>query len=631
MRSQGRFHCFIAAFILLSIAAPNTLLASDTEIIVNNATGAECSTTATPPCYTTIQTAIDYANNVITSNTGTSVTFSILVGPGTFSEAITLKAGVSIIQGGETARTILHSSGSGPVVSASNLSSAVSIRHFSFINTAAGIMVSNCSSAINITNNIFYGTSGTAVAIQGSPSANVINNTFYLNGSAISRDAASNQITNNIFSNNTTAHISGALFPADQSNITYNDFFIPTPNASEITDPHSIPNLTTSDSNPDFVDTDISHLDFHLQTGSPCIINGDPNQGTPPDMGAYGGTNADTIPKQVVSSVTGTTSTSISLAWNANLSYSVTGYRVYYGQSPGLYNGTDAIEGPSPISMPSTTITSAMISGLTAPVVTPAKPKLNDKPTVLNESLVLSWDAVPGATGYRVYADSEDGTTTTSPPTTLKADNVNSTSYTLTGLTNNVKYKIAVSAIAQATYYVAVTAVNSIPAGASSSPGIAYESAYSEVVVPLSDPQESVQSDFIVEFPEGLAAYPNLQSSHVGCFIATAAFGSSSDPEVQTLRVFRDRYLLTSGAGKAFVRWYYENAPAAASWLNAHPGFKPAVRAALMPAVGLALFMTDASSFIKAIIGLLILLIVLMTAYRLFRKRLSGSGEAPCR
>jgi len=327
-------------------------------------------------------------------------------------------------------------------------------------------------------------------------------------------------------------------------------------------------------------------------------------------MGAYGGTNADTIPMQVSNVIAAPlTTTSISLAWNANLSYDITGYRVYYGNAPGVYN--------APITVSSLTATT--ITGLTATVSTPASPVLNpNRVTVLNESLALSWDAVPGATGYRVYIN--DGTS--SPPTTL-VDTVNAPSSTIKGLTNNVNYKIAVSAFAQAIYYVAVTAVNTTLTN-TTSPAIDHESAYSQQQpVPLGPIHESAQSNIIVDYPEALVGYPNLQNSRRGCFIATAAYGSYSAPQVQALRAFRDRYLLTNSAGSAFVRWYYEHGPVAAAWLDAHPGYKPVVRAALIPAVGLALFMTDTSLFIKAIVALMLLIIAFLITYGFFRKRLS--------
>ncbi len=580
-----------------------------------------------PSHFVSIQEAIDYASNFVTANTPTTLTFSILVEPGTYGEAITLKSGVSIVQGRETVRTILVGSGSAPAVTVNNSSTTIaSIRNFSFMNTSAGILVTGYPSAINITNNVFYNTSGTAVTIQNSPSTNVINNTFDLNGTAVARDSAINQITNNIFFNKKTANISQSAALTVQNNITYN-YFSPLV-TGDIIGSNSFPNQTIAGTDPLFVDpSDISHLDFHLQAISPCIGNGDPSLGIPHDIGAYGGMNTDTIPMQVSSLIsTPLTTTSISLAWNPNLSYDVKGYRVWYGRtsitSGGIYDGTGATEGASPINV--TTI-AATLSGLTATVPTPAQPKINLPVTVQNESLVLNWDAVAGATGYLVYADIDDGTS--SPPTTLKAT-VNATSYPLTGLTNNVKYKIAVSAIAQAIYYVAVTAVNTTLTN-TTSPGIDHESAYSqELPVPLGPIQESAQSNIIVDYPEALVAYPNLQNSRRGCFIATAAYGSYSAPQVQALRAFRDRYLLTNSAGSAFVRWYYENGPFAAAWLDVHPAYKPAVRAALLPAVGLALFMTSTSLFIKSVVALLMLITALMIANRYFRKRFSGSGGA---
>jgi hypothetical protein len=478
-------------------------------------------------------------------------------------------------------------------------------------------MVSNSPSVINITNNVFYNTSGTAVTIQGSPSTNVINNTFDVNWTAVVRDLASNQITNNIFFNKTVANISQSAALTVQDNITYN-YFSPLV-TGDIIGINSFPNQTITSTDPAFVDIqDVSHLDFHLKTGSPCIGNGAAGQCTNPvspctDIGAYGGPNADTIPMQVSNVIaTPLTTSSISLAWNPNLSYDVTGYRVYFGNASGVYNGTG-----SPIN--ASIVTAATITGLTATVPTPASPALDpNRVTVLNESLALSWDAVPGATGYRVYIN--DGTS--APPTTL-VDTVNTTSYTIKGLTNNVNYKIAVSASAQAIYYIAVTAVNTSLTN-TTSPGITNESAYSqEIGVPLGNVQESAQSNIIVDYPEALVAYPNLQNKRLGCFIATAAYGSYSAPAVQALRAFRDRYLLTNSAGSAFVRWYYEHGPVAAAWLDAHPGYKPVVRAALMPAVGLALLMTDTSLFIKAVVTLLPLIIAFIIANFLFRRKLS--------
>ncbi len=65
------------------------------------------------------------------------------------------------------------------------------------------------------------------------------------------------------------------------------------------------------------------------------------------------------------------------------------------------------------------------------------------------------------------------------------------------------------------------------------------------------------------------------------CFIATAAYGSYLDPHVSVLRRFRDRFLLTSGPGRAFVNLYYTWSPPAARFIERHTGVKTTVRAVL--------------------------------------------------
>ena len=69
------------------------------------------------------------------------------------------------------------------------------------------------------------------------------------------------------------------------------------------------------------------------------------------------------------------------------------------------------------------------------------------------------------------------------------------------------------------------------------------------------------------------------------CFIATAAYGSYLEPEVVLLRAFRDRWLLTNAAGRAFVSWYYRRSPAIAAVIAREPALKLATRWALSPVV----------------------------------------------
>ncbi len=69
------------------------------------------------------------------------------------------------------------------------------------------------------------------------------------------------------------------------------------------------------------------------------------------------------------------------------------------------------------------------------------------------------------------------------------------------------------------------------------------------------------------------------------CFIATAAYGSDTTATVIILRDFRDKHLLTSPAGKVFVAFYYEHAPALSSLLSQNTILLTAVRLLLYPLV----------------------------------------------
>jgi len=72
------------------------------------------------------------------------------------------------------------------------------------------------------------------------------------------------------------------------------------------------------------------------------------------------------------------------------------------------------------------------------------------------------------------------------------------------------------------------------------------------------------------------------------CFIATAAYGSYLDSHVETLRDFRDDYLLTNPVGQALVSTYYKLSPPVAEFIDEHPALKPIVRVGLLPAVAIS-------------------------------------------
>lgn len=588
MKSTKCMLLLTAVLFLCSALAPGTTPANEPgEITVNNISGAAC---AQPDCYTSIADALSAAS------TSTGITL-ITVEPGTYTETLTLTTNI-VLRGRETAAAFLSSS-------ITVTTGTHTIKNLTFTG-ASGIIVTD-SPTLLIANNIFQGdAANTAVQIAaGSTGVRLVNNVFYGNGLALYTDADV-EITNNIFMSNTTivSTASVTIF----NNVSYNTFYSNTDTA----DWSASDNYSAGD--PQFVNA--SANDFHLLTGSPAINTGSP---TYPnyfdtatfDRGAYGGSNTDTIPL-IVSDITASSSTtSIDVSWSANLSYLVTGYNVYYGTASGVYDSYGTVDSAT---------TTTTLTGLVSSATKPGTPVLN-QPEVANQSLMLSWTAVSGATSYRVYYDKDDGTS--SLPTTM-IDVGDKTSYTLTGLTNDINYKIALTAVSQTTYYVAVTALNGTVGPYD--PGISYESAYSEVSVNVGDSAESDLSSVIVDYPEALVAYPNLPNKGQGCFIATAAYGYYGAPQVQALRDFRDRYLLTNRAGSAFVSWYYEHGPAGAAYLDAHPAWKPLVRAALLPAVGGSLFLTKAPLSVRILVILCILGIALVTAYRFSVKRISGSG-----
>ncbi|MBU1043272.1 MAG: Ig-like domain-containing protein [Candidatus Omnitrophica bacterium] len=70
-----------------------------------------------------------------------------------------------------------------------------------------------------------------------------------------------------------------------------------------------------------------------------------------------------------------------------------------------------------------------------------------------------------------------------------------------------------------------------------------------------------------------------------GCFIATAAFGTYMEPEVQVLRDFRDEYLLTNYLGSEFVKFYYRNSPPIADFIAQNETLKKIIRIGLKPLI----------------------------------------------
>lgn len=91
-----------------------------------------------------------------------------------------------------------------------------------------------------------------------------------------------------------------------------------------------------------------------------------------------------------------------------------------------------------------------------------------------------------------------------------------------------------------------------------------------------------------------------------GCFIATAAYGSILEPHVQTLRQFRDVYLLPSRAGQWFVENYYRYSPPVADVITEHDTLRALVRIVLAPVVAAGYVALHTTAVQKAAILMLI-------------------------
>ena len=70
-----------------------------------------------------------------------------------------------------------------------------------------------------------------------------------------------------------------------------------------------------------------------------------------------------------------------------------------------------------------------------------------------------------------------------------------------------------------------------------------------------------------------------------GCFIATAAFGTSMAQEIETLRRFRDSKMKSSLIGRCFITFYYRTSPPLARVIARSRNMKAFVRLNLKQAI----------------------------------------------
>jgi len=70
-----------------------------------------------------------------------------------------------------------------------------------------------------------------------------------------------------------------------------------------------------------------------------------------------------------------------------------------------------------------------------------------------------------------------------------------------------------------------------------------------------------------------------------GCFIATAAYGTSTAHEINVLRSFRDNVLMKESAGRNFISLYYRVSPTIAKIISKSETLRFATRVLLAPII----------------------------------------------
>ncbi|HNS32356.1 MAG TPA: cohesin domain-containing protein [bacterium] len=120
----------------------------------------------------------------------------------------------------------------------------------------------------------------------------------------------------------------------------------------------------------------------------------------------------------------------------------------------------------------------------------------------------------------------------------------------------------------------------------------------------------------VIADPLGFSVFTGVDriSGGSGCFIATAAFGSPFERHVKLLRQFRDRYLMTNAAGRAFVRWYYRHSPRYAKIIAGNEVLRTGTRIALIPLYAVAyLIVNGVFSYMLLGFGLAMLFVLRRT------------------
>lgn len=500
----------------------------------------------------------------------------IEVATGTYTESTLTITKSLTIRGGDGAQVVVRAAGD-PLVVFNGASSTVTLANL--ILSAPGTAIRINAPASVVLRNLVIRQASTAIRCDvQTTTASIDHITFFQVTNGVDCQTSIIPIRNNIFSVVSGTPIvsftaAGATLP------NYNLFHSATgPTDGERGD-NAFPNTTDTADDPRFVD--IADNDFHLQLGSAAIAKGLDVLNAPVDLGAYGGSLIEQVPfppKNPAATCGVPDATSCEVKWNQNLDHRVTGYLVLTSapSAPNPdYERTDPLDTAAAQCAGSPPVCAFTRGSLTDTGTTPAQPS-TPAAGFGDTRVQLTWPAVDGATTYDVFMRTD------STPTTL-AMTVSGNSALVEGLTNGIPHHFSVRAVNQPTFHAAVRSSYDTPVEATS-PG----SAISEAIpVVYGTAQPGPPSAEVTSTPQPLLDFPPLENNG-GCFIATAAYGSSLAPQVDTLRAFRERYLRPYAPGRAAIRLYEAWSPPLADAIRSSDGARAVTRMMLWPAVGAA-------------------------------------------
>ena len=124
------------------------------------------------------------------------------------------------------------------------------------------------------------------------------------------------------------------------------------------------------------------------------------------------------------------------------------------------------------------------------------------------------------------------------------------------------------------------------------------------------DSDKSIAANFTATTPPPTPGERDIDGGNGGgCIIATAAYGSQLHPNVEILRDFRDKYLISHWLGREFVNLYYKYSPFVANIIAKNKSLRVIAQINLTPFVVFSYSMVHLGPIVTGGIFLLVLIL----------------------